>query len=211
MINIWKEPFQASLSKHLEAYDIGSSRGDMEYASSNLYQYVNMAIYGCGENFDVSYPMICMCRSMPFVFTNTICFAYSQGITKNIQSYAKRAFQCNQGFVGKALTILLQLASISIKVMRVRVYFLFSDSSSTFSQAFDFMGIEENAFSLNFPGMTEESCFASARENNESSICRYICCKRKYTAFWTGDLDMAAQMYELSQGYPMGSNARLVK
>lgn len=29
MINIWKEPFQASLSKHLEAYDIGAHRGDV--------------------------------------------------------------------------------------------------------------------------------------------------------------------------------------
>lgn len=80
MINIWKEPFQASLSKHLEAFDIGAHRGDvsgiinhcssfnnmantnktlaaslqMEFAISNLFQYVNMAIYGCGENFDVS-------------------------------------------------------------------------------------------------------------------------------------------------------------
>ena len=29
LINIWKEPFQASLGKHLEAFDIGSSRGDV--------------------------------------------------------------------------------------------------------------------------------------------------------------------------------------
>jgi predicted ATPase len=29
MINIWKEPFQASLSKHLEAFDIGAHRGDV--------------------------------------------------------------------------------------------------------------------------------------------------------------------------------------
>lgn len=26
----------------------------MEFAVSNLFQYVNMALYGCGENFDVS-------------------------------------------------------------------------------------------------------------------------------------------------------------
>lgn len=31
LINIWKEPFQASLSKHLEAFDIGSSRGDVSH------------------------------------------------------------------------------------------------------------------------------------------------------------------------------------
>eukprot|EP00804_Cyclotella_cryptica_P024225 CCRYP_013267-RA/>CCRYP_013267-RA protein AED:0.05 eAED:0.05 QI:0/0.62/0.55/1/0.12/0/9/1062/749 len=29
MINIWKEPFQASLNKHLEAFDIGAHRGDV--------------------------------------------------------------------------------------------------------------------------------------------------------------------------------------
>ena len=29
MINIWKEPFQASLTKHLEAFDIGAHIGDV--------------------------------------------------------------------------------------------------------------------------------------------------------------------------------------
>ena len=29
MINIWKEPFQASLTKHLEAFNIGAHRGDV--------------------------------------------------------------------------------------------------------------------------------------------------------------------------------------
>jgi predicted ATPase len=33
MINIWKEPFQASLSKHLEAFDIGAHRGDVSIIS----------------------------------------------------------------------------------------------------------------------------------------------------------------------------------
>jgi hypothetical protein len=31
-----------------------STCAQMEFAISNLFQYVNMAIYGCGENFDVS-------------------------------------------------------------------------------------------------------------------------------------------------------------
>lgn len=34
MINIWKEPFQASLSKHLEAFDIGANRGDVSSCGS---------------------------------------------------------------------------------------------------------------------------------------------------------------------------------
>eukprot|EP00804_Cyclotella_cryptica_P027830 CCRYP_009244-RA/>CCRYP_009244-RA protein AED:0.13 eAED:0.13 QI:0/0.87/0.66/1/0.25/0.22/9/246/899 len=148
MINIWKEPFQASLSKHLEAFDIGAHRGDMEFAISNLFQYVNMSIYGCGENF--------------------------AGLIKNIHAYSKRAFQCQQ-----------QLA-------------------------FDFMGVEENAYSLYFSGMTEESCFDASCRNNHSAICRYICQKRKHVAFWTGDMDVAAQMYELSKRFPLGSNARQV-
>jgi hypothetical protein len=68
------------LMKRLNAIEIGAHRGDvsgiiyhcssfnnmantnktlaaslqMEFAISNLFQYVNMAIYGCGENFDVS-------------------------------------------------------------------------------------------------------------------------------------------------------------
>ena len=29
MINIWKEPFQASLCKHLEAFDVGARTGDV--------------------------------------------------------------------------------------------------------------------------------------------------------------------------------------
>ena len=49
-------------------------------------------------------------------FLTVSLFAHSQGLIKNIQSYAKRAFQCNQLFFGKFLTILLQLASISIRL-----------------------------------------------------------------------------------------------
>eukprot|EP00804_Cyclotella_cryptica_P005744 CCRYP_000079-RE/>CCRYP_000079-RE protein AED:0.10 eAED:0.10 QI:211/1/0.88/1/0.5/0.33/9/0/1307 len=159
MINIWKEPFQASLSKHLEAFDIGAHRGDMEFAISSLFQYVNMSIYGCGENFD--------------------------GLIKHIQAYSKRALQSQQHVVGTYLIAAHQ-------------------------QAFDFMGVEENAYSLYFVGMTEDSCFDTAYRNNQLSICRYICQKRKYVAFWTGDMDVAAKMYELSKRFPLGSNGKIV-
>ena len=97
-INIWKEPWQSSQSKHLEAYESGartgnmefctmipyliafemtqhlmlvnSFPGDMEYASTNLYQYINTGIYGCGENLTT--------------------------IAETLQTYIKRVFQCGQ-------------------------------------------------------------------------------------------------------------------
>jgi hypothetical protein len=45
--------------------------------------------------------------------------------------------------------------------------------------ALDFMGVEENAYSHYFAGMTEESCFVAARQCNQSCVSRYICHKRK--------------------------------
>eukprot|EP00804_Cyclotella_cryptica_P017947 CCRYP_001294-RA/>CCRYP_001294-RA protein AED:0.11 eAED:0.11 QI:0/1/0.75/1/0.57/0.5/8/387/881 len=159
MINIWKEPFQASLTKHLEAFDIGTNRGDVEFAIANISQYVNMSIYGCGVNFDE--------------------------IVDNILTFSKRACQCQQHMAGKCLMAAHQLA-------------------------FDLMGVEKNAFSIYFAGMTEESCFLSSRQNNQPAICRYFCQKRKFVAFWTGDMDAAAEMYEVSREFPLCSTGRLV-
>ena len=67
------------------------------------------------------------------------------------------------------------------------------------------MGIEKNSFLPYSNGMTEESCFTHGRNNNEISICRLICCKKKYVAFFTGDLNMAAEMYELCRQFPIES------
>ena len=33
MINIWKDPFQASLGKHIEAFDVGTNKGDVSVSS----------------------------------------------------------------------------------------------------------------------------------------------------------------------------------
>jgi len=44
-------PLLACLNKHLEAYESGATSGDMEYALSNLYQYVIAAVY-CGDNLE---------------------------------------------------------------------------------------------------------------------------------------------------------------
>jgi len=154
-INIWKVPWQAGQNKHLEAYESGATTGDMEYATINLYQYTNTAIYGCGENL--------------------------VNLSQNIQSYAKRAFQCNQHRVWKSLVILHQLS-------------------------LDLMNIDENAFSSYSNTMTEESCFTTTRNNNETSIYRLIGHKKKFVAFFTGDLDAAANMRELCQEYPIASS-----
>jgi len=158
-INIWKVPWQAGQNKHLEAYESGATTGDMEYATINLYQYTNTAIYGCGENLE--------------------------SLSPSIESYAKRAFQCNQRGNWIALVILRQLT-------------------------LDLMGIEQNAFLPYSNGMTEESCFTHGRNNNEISICRLICSKKKYVAFFTGDLDAAAEMCGLCQDFPNGSTGKLV-
>ena len=72
------------------------------------------------------------------------------------------------------------------------------------------MGIEQNSFLPYSNGMTEESCFTHGRNNNEISICRLICSKKKYVAFFTGDLDAAAEMCGLCQDFPNGSTGKLV-
>jgi len=158
-INVWREPWQACLNKHLEAYDSGAITGDMEYALTNLYQYTNTALYGCGENLT--------------------------SLSQNIESYAKRAFQCKNRPTCFALMSSHQLA-------------------------LDLMGIEQNAFLLYSNRMTEDSCYASSYENNQLSMCRAFCVKKKFVAFYTGDLDTAAKMYDLFQTFPMGSTGRLV-
>jgi hypothetical protein len=68
----------------------------------------------------------------------------------------------------------------------------------------DLMGITENALSHFANKMTEDSCFARCRENNEISMCRLICTKKKYLAFFTGDLDTAAKFYDLNQAHFSG-------
>lgn len=158
-INIWKEPWQAALSKHMEAYESGTTTGDIEFALTNLYLHANTSIYGCGENLATS--------------------------SQNIQSYAKRAFQYNQRTLWVSFVILQQLT-------------------------LDLMGIEQKAFHPFSNGMTEETCFERCSSNNEVSTCRLICCKKKYVAFFKGDLDVAANMYELALSFPAGSTGRLV-
>ena len=43
-------PWQASLCKHSEAFDVGLMHGDMEYAVTNVAFYHTLALFGCGSN-----------------------------------------------------------------------------------------------------------------------------------------------------------------
>lgn len=70
----------------------------------------------------------------------------------------------------------------------------------------DLMGITENALLQYANKMTEDSCFSRCRENNEISMCRLICSKKKYLAFFTGDLDAAAKFYDLNQDHFSGGS-----
>ena len=65
-----KEPWQALLGKHLEAFSSGAKTGDLEYAVSAYYQHCNTAIYGCGVNLEL--------------------------LSQTIPAHAKWAFQFNQ-------------------------------------------------------------------------------------------------------------------
>ena len=73
----------------------------------------------------------------------------------------------------------------------------------------DLMNIDANAFSPYSNTMPEESCFTTTRNNNETSIYRLIGHKKKFVAFFTGDLDAASKMYELCQEYPVESGGGL--
>ena len=49
-IFIWKEPFQASLEKHVEAYEEGTLAGDIEYGLLSLVQMSCTALWACGQH-----------------------------------------------------------------------------------------------------------------------------------------------------------------
>lgn len=82
-INIWKEPWQAGLMKHQEAYEVGTTTGDLEFAFTSIWQYINTAIIGCAEPLE--------------------------RMSQDAQLYAKRAFQCNQVFYWQGFACLHQL------------------------------------------------------------------------------------------------------
>jgi len=97
------------------------------------------------------------------------------------RSYSKRALQCNQAVVGKFILIALQLV-------------------------LDLRGIDRNVYPILYEGSTEDSVLATAQRKNDIQFCRAICIKKKYKAFLLGNMTVAAEMYELYQKLPVGSN-----
>ena len=157
-INIWKTPFQASLSKHLEAYDAGNLSGDVEYTLSNLYMHASLSLYGCGGHL--------------------------HEIDTSTRVYIRRCKQSGQIFLGKFISVVHQVA---LKLM----------------------GSNEKSYSLFFD-TTEERMFTEGREQNMNSLCRFILFKRKYVAFFLGQMNAAADFFEMGLKFPIGGNGRLV-
>lgn len=83
-INIWKEPFQALLHKHMEAYENGMREGDIESAFYNIIFYFATARC-CGEN---------------------IC-----SLEQKLCTFVKRAIHCKQTGTLKFLIPFRQLIS----------------------------------------------------------------------------------------------------
>jgi len=67
------------------------------------------------------------------------------------------------------------------------------------------MDTEQNAFLSLSNTMTEDACFNLTHNNNETSICNLFFYKKKYVAFFTGNLKIAADMYELGCQYHVES------
>jgi len=65
---------------------------------------------------------------------------------------------------------------------------------------------KESSYSIFFDSQ-EEALYQEGLES-DISICRYILLKRKFHAFFNGDMDAAAQFLEMSSGYPTGPNGR---
>jgi len=84
MINIYKEPWQASLCKHSEAFDAGLISGDTEYAVSNITFYYILALVNCGCNIKET--------------------------SQSLHKFIKRALQYQQDVSARTLAMLEQMA-----------------------------------------------------------------------------------------------------
>ena len=132
-----------------------------------------------------------------------------------LRSYAKRAFQCNQRGNWISLVILVSVFYVRYILFTglLSHYFLTSTHLHLCFKhqlTLDLMGVEQNSFLPYSNEMTEESCFKRCRNNNEISMCRLICCKKAYIAFFTGDLDTAAKMCGLRQAISNDSTGESV-
>jgi len=83
LVNIWRDPFQASLDSLLEGYNAGCITGDVEYAFRSTHIYSELALF-TGQDLAM--------------------------LQEKTRSYAKRASQCKQ--VGAELSIVLYLSVV---------------------------------------------------------------------------------------------------
>ncbi|KAL7554753.1 hypothetical protein ACHAWF_018292 [Thalassiosira exigua] len=156
-INIWKEPFQTGLAKHLEGYDAGVLTGDMEFSINCLYNYSACALNNCGEELAM--------------------------LESHVRLYIRRAIQCKQRWNTKFLLLI-------------------------HDQILQLIGSSESSFSI-FSHHSEENMYQEALQNREVTICRFVLYKRKFLAFFYGDMDTAAALFEMSTEFPIGANARM--
>ncbi|KAL7542862.1 hypothetical protein ACHAXR_012160 [Thalassiosira sp. AJA248-18] len=82
-INTWKEAWHLGLDKHIEAYEVGTAIGDMDFAIGNVSNFANKAVFGCGVNLE--------------------------NLSVTIHAYARRAFQCNQSAYWMSLVMFEQI------------------------------------------------------------------------------------------------------
>lgn len=70
------------------------------------------------------------------------------------------------------------------------------------------MGSTESSYATFFESR-EDIFYQESLRNSETSLCRYILHKRKFVAFFYGDMDAAAESFERGSEYPIGANGRL--
>ena len=66
---------------------------------------------------------------------------------------------------------------------------------------FDLMGIEKNAYGSNFGGMNEEAVLDFSMKHKVSILVRIIYQKTRYVKYMCGDMDAAAECYDLQQNF----------
>lgn len=70
------------------------------------------------------------------------------------------------------------------------------------------MGSRESSYSTFFD-TREDIIYQECLQKNETSVCRYILHKRKLVSFFYGDMEAAAEFFEMGSEYPSGANGRL--
>lgn len=105
-------------------------------------------------------------------------------VDSSARMFIRRCKQSGQDFIGKGICVIHEVA---LKLM----------------------GSSEKSYTL-FYDTTEERLFTDCRERSHYSVCRFILFRRKYVAFFLGQMNAAADFFELGLSFPIGGNGRLV-